>query len=40
MGAMKLRLTIKDQKVYGGPIPGNLCPFPKIVGIILLFIGL
>ena len=27
------RLTIKDQKVYGGPIPGNLHSFPKIVGI-------
>ena len=24
----------KGQKVGGGPIPGNLCPFPKIIGII------
>ena len=30
-----LKLTIKDQKVGGGPIPGNLHPFPKIVEIIL-----
>ena len=29
------RLTIKGQKVRGGPVPGNLHPFPKIVGIIL-----
>ena len=28
-----LRLAIKGQKVSGGPIPGNPCPFPKIVGI-------
>ena len=28
------RLTIKGQKVGSGPIPGNLPPFPKIVGII------
>jgi len=35
-----LRLTIKDQKVRGGPIPGNLHPFAKIVGIILLIISL
>ena len=32
------RLTIKDQKVYGGPTPGNLHPFPKIVGINFPFI--
>ena len=30
------RLTINDQKVGEGPIPGNTCPFLKIVGIILL----
>lgn len=23
---------MKDQKVGGGPIPGNLHPFPKIIG--------
>ena len=34
-----LRLTIKGQKVGSGPIPGNLCPFPKIVGIILSLIA-
>ena len=28
------RSTIKDQKVGGGPIPGHLRPFPKIVGVI------
>ena len=35
-----LRLTIKCQKVGSGPIPGNLHPFPEIMGIILLLIGL
>ena len=31
-GAMTVpRLTIKAQKVSGGPTPGNLHPFPKIV---------
>ena len=34
------RLTIKDQKVGGGPIPGNIRPFPKIVGLILPLISL
>ena len=34
------RPTIKDQKLGGGPIPGDLCPFPKIVEIILLLIVL
>ena len=29
------RLLIKGQKVGSRPIPGNLCPFSKIVGIIL-----
>ena len=28
-----LRPTIKGQKVCGGPIPGNPCPVPKIIGI-------
>ena len=32
--------TIKDQKVGGGPTPGNLHPFPKVVGIILQLISL
>ena len=30
------RRTIKDQNMSSGPIPGNLCPFLEIVGIILL----
>ena len=30
------RLTINDQKVGEGPLPGNTCSFLKIVGIILL----
>ena len=30
-----LRLTMKGQRVGGGPIPGNPCPFLKIFGIIL-----
>jgi len=34
------RVTIKGQKVGSGPIPGNLCPFSKIVGIILPLISL
>jgi len=34
------RLTIKEQKVDGGPIPGNLYPFFKIDGIILPFLSL
>ena len=29
------RLTIKAQKVSGGPTPGNLHPFPKILWITL-----
>ena len=29
------KALLKDQGVGGGPNPGNLCPFPKIVGIIL-----
>ena len=41
IGAMTVpRLTIKDQKVGGGPILGNLRPFPQIVGIILPLISL
>jgi len=40
-GAMTIvRLTIKGQKVGGSPILGTVCPFPNIVGIILLFISL
>ena len=40
-GAMTvLRLIIRSQKVGNGPVPGNLCPFFKIVGITLLFISL
>jgi len=35
-----LSLTIKDQKEDGGSISGNLCPFPKIIGIILPLITL
>jgi len=31
--------TIKDHKVDGSPIPGNLHLFPKIVGIILPLIA-
>ena len=34
------RPTIKDQNVGGGPVPGNLHPFPKIVEIILPLISL
>ena len=34
------RLTIKGQKVGSGPIPGNLDPFSKTVGIILQLISL
>ena len=34
------RLTIKGQKVGAGPIPGNPCPFSKIVGIILPLVSL
>ena len=34
------RPTIKNQKVDGGSIPGSICPFPQILGIILLFTGL
>ena len=30
-----LKPTMKGQKVGGGPILGNPCPFSKIVGIIL-----
>ena len=30
----------KDQGVSGGPNPGNLHPFPKIVGIIFLLINM
>ena len=32
-GAMRVpKLTIKDKKVDGGSIPGNLCPWLEIVG--------
>jgi hypothetical protein len=34
------RSTIKDQKVGRGPIPGNLHPFSKIVGMTLPLIRL
>ena len=34
------RLAIKGRKVDSGPIPGNPCPFPKTVGIILSLITL
>ena len=34
------RLTIKDQKVGGSPIPGTISPSPKIVGLILPLISL
>ena len=30
-----LRPTIKGQKVGHGPIPGNPCPFPQIIEILL-----
>ena len=30
-----LRPNIKGQNMSGGPVPGNVHPFPKIVGIIL-----
>ena len=40
MGAIAvLRPTMKGQ-VDGGPIPGNPCPFPKIVEIVLPLISL
>ena len=35
-----LRPTIKGQKVGSDPIPRNLHPFPKILGIILPLISL
>ena len=35
-----LRLTIKGQRVGGGPIPGNPRPFPKIFGIIFSLVSL
>jgi len=35
-----LRLTRKAKNVGGGPILGNLHPFPKIVGIILPVVSL
>ena len=39
-GAMTVpRLTIKGQKMGSDPIPGNPCPFPKIVEIILPLIS-
>lgn len=41
MGAkMVLRLTTKGQKVGGEPGPGNLCPFFKLVTIILPLISI
>ena len=33
------RLTIRDQKVGGGLVPGNLRPFFQIVGMILPLIS-
>ena len=33
------KALLKDQGVGGGPYPGNLHPFPKIVGIILPLIN-
>ena len=35
-----LRLTIKGQKVGSGPILGNPCPFPNIIGIFLPLVSL
>ena len=35
-----LRLTIKGQKMGSGPILGNFCPFPEMVGIILQLVSL
>jgi len=35
-----LRPTMKGQTEGGGPVPGNLCPFPKTVEIICLFVSL
>ena len=35
-----LRQIIKGQKVGSGPIPGNLCSFPKIVGLLLPLVSL
>ena len=35
-GAMTVpRLTTEGQKVGGGPVPGDPCPFSKVVGVIL-----
>ena len=34
------KALLKDQGVGGGPYPGNLHPFPKIVGIILPLINI
>ena len=34
------KALLKDQGVGGGPNPGNVCPFPKIVGIILPLISI
>ena len=34
------RLIIKGQKVGGGPVPGNLHSFSKVVGTILPLISL
>ena len=35
-----LKPPIKGQKVGSDPIPGNPCPFPEVVGIILPLISL
>lgn len=34
-----LRLTMEGQRVGGDPVPGNLCPFLKLVTIILPLIS-
>ena len=34
------KALFKDQGMGGGPNPGNLCPVPKMVGIILPLISI
>ena len=34
------KALLKDQGVGSGPNPGNLCPFPKIAGIIIPLISI
>ena len=41
MGTMTVpRPTMQGQRVGGDPVPGNLCPSPPVVGIILPLISL